>query len=195
MNWPNRLTLTRIMLAPVFMIFFLIEGVWPRLIALIIFIIAAITDMADGYIARKYNIVTGFGKFMDPLADKILASIALISFVMLGYCKNWMVLPIIIREFFIMGLRSLAAYKGMVITPTWWAKLKTFMQMTVIGIILLYINLQTFVPALGGNWGILTDPQVFFYIDILVFLAMFVTVATGLDYLIKYFYLFRNVVK
>jgi CDP-diacylglycerol--glycerol-3-phosphate 3-phosphatidyltransferase len=89
MNWPNRLTLTRILLAPVFMIFFLIEGVWPRLVALIIFIIAAVTDMVDGWIARKYNITTGFGKFMDPLADKILASIALIAFVMLDYCKAW----------------------------------------------------------------------------------------------------------
>lgn len=195
MNWPNRLTLTRILLAPVFMIFFLIEGVWPRLIALIIFVIAAITDMIDGWIARKYNITTGFGKFMDPLADKILTSIALISFVMLGYAKNWMVLPIIIREFFIMGLRSLAAYKGIVISSTWWAKCKTFVQMTAIGLILLYINLQTFVPAMGGQWGILTNPHVTTFFDILIFVAMFITVATGIDYLVKYFYLLKNVLK
>ncbi len=195
MNWPNRLTLTRILLSPIFMIFFLIEGVWSRLIALIIFIIASVTDMIDGYIARKYNIVTGFGKFMDPLADKILASIALISFVFLGYAKNWMVLPIIIREFFIMGLRSLAAYKGMVITPSWWAKLKTFVQMTAIGLILLYINLQTFVPAMGGQWGILDDPAVYTFFDGLIFVAMVITVATGIDYLVKYFYLLKNVLK
>jgi CDP-diacylglycerol---glycerol-3-phosphate 3-phosphatidyltransferase len=195
MNWPNRLTLTRILLAPIFMVFFLIEGVWPRLIALIIFIIAAVTDLIDGWIARKYNIVTGFGKFMDPLADKILASIALISFVMLGYCKNWMVLPIIIREFFMMGLRSLAAYKGIVITPTWWAKLKTFMQMTSIGVILVYINLQTFAPEMGLNWGFLTDPKAYNFFDGLVFITMFITVATGIDYLVKNFYLLKNVLK
>lgn len=195
MNWPNRLTLTRIILAPVFMIFFLIEGVWPRFIALIIFIVAAITDMIDGWIARKYNITTGFGKFMDPLADKILTSTALICFVMLGYAQNWMVMPIIIREFFIMGFRSLAAYKGIVISSTWWAKCKTFVQMITIGLILVYINLQTFVPAMGGEWGILTNPIVLTFFDGLIFLAMFITVATGIDYLVKYFYLLKNVLK
>ncbi|MBD3217876.1 MAG: CDP-diacylglycerol--glycerol-3-phosphate 3-phosphatidyltransferase [candidate division Zixibacteria bacterium] len=195
MNWPNRLTLTRILLAPVFMIFFLIEGVWPRLVALIVFIVAAVTDMVDGWIARKYNITTGFGKFMDPLADKILASIALIAFVMLDYCKAWMVLPIIIREFFIMGLRSLAAYKGMVITPTWWAKLKTFMQMVSIGVILLFVNLQTFVPAIGGQWDILNDSRAYGFIDGLVFITMVITVATGIDYIVKYFYLLKNVLR
>lgn len=195
MNWPNRLTLTRILLAPAFMVFFLVEAVWARLIALIIFIIAAATDLIDGWIARKYNIVTGFGKFMDPLADKILASIALISFVMLGYCQNWMVLPIIIREFFIMGLRSLAAYKGIVITPTWWAKLKTFMQMTSIGLILLYINLQTFAPGIGINWGILSNQDAYRFFDGLVLVTMIITIATGIDYLVKNFYLLKNVLR
>jgi CDP-diacylglycerol--glycerol-3-phosphate 3-phosphatidyltransferase len=195
MNWPNRLTLTRILLAPVFMLFFLIEGVWPRLVALIIFIVAAITDIMDGWIARKYNITTGFGKFMDPLADKILASIALIAFVMLDYAKAWMILPIIIREFFIMGLRSLAAYKGMVITPTWWAKLKTFLQMVSIGLILLFVNLQTFVPAMGEHWGLLSDSRAYMFIDGILFITMVITVATGIDYIVKYFYLLKNVLR
>jgi CDP-diacylglycerol--glycerol-3-phosphate 3-phosphatidyltransferase len=195
MNWPNRLTLTRILLAPVFMVFFLLEGVWPRLVALIIFVIASITDLADGWIARKYNITTGFGKFMDPLADKILASIALISFVMLDYARAWLVFPIIIREFFIMGLRSLAAYKGMMITPTWWAKFKTFMQMFTIGAILLYVNLQTFVPAMGLHWSLLSNSHVFTIFDWLMFVTMIITVATGVDYLVKYFYLLKNVLK
>ncbi|HEQ98662.1 MAG TPA: CDP-diacylglycerol--glycerol-3-phosphate 3-phosphatidyltransferase [candidate division Zixibacteria bacterium] len=195
MNWPNRLTLTRILLAPVFMIFFLIEGVWPRLVALLIFIIAAVTDIMDGWIARKYNITTGFGKFMDPLADKILASIALIAFVVLDYARAWMVLPIIIREFFIMGLRSLAAYKGMVITPTWWAKLKTFLQMVSIGLILLFVNLQTFIPAMGERWDILTDSRSYLFIDGILFITMVITVATGIDYIVKYFYLLKNVLR
>ena len=94
-----------------------------------------------------------------------------------------------------MGLRSLAAYKGIVITPTWWAKLKTFMQMTLIGLILLYINMQTFAPGLGINWEILTNPNAYRFFDALVFVTMIITVATGIDYLVKNFYLLKNVLK
>ena len=192
MNWPNRLTLIRIFLAPLFVFLFLIDNAYARLSALIIFIIAALTDLVDGWLARKYNITTGFGKFMDPLADKILISAALIAFIALGYAKSWVVLPIIARDFFITGLRSLAAYKGVVIVTSGFAKIKTFMQMIVVGVILAFINLKTFLPLWGVNWGMFTDPAVFTVFDAMLFVTMVVTVWTGIDYVIKNFYLLKG---
>ncbi|MEE8577034.1 MAG: CDP-diacylglycerol--glycerol-3-phosphate 3-phosphatidyltransferase, partial [candidate division Zixibacteria bacterium] len=112
MNMPNKLTLLRIVLAPIFMIFFMVDSFYMRLIGLSLFIIAALTDLADGYYARKYGIVTGFGKFMDPLADKVLVSSALITFIALGSVSALPVMLIIGREFFITGLRLLAAYRS-----------------------------------------------------------------------------------
>ena len=123
------------------MVFFLMDNVYCRALSLIIFTIASLTDLWDGYLARKYGIVTGFGKFMDPLADKILTSTAFISFAALGYVQAWMIMLIIIREFFITGLRSLAAYRGLVISPSISAKFKTALQMLTIVVILLYIIL------------------------------------------------------
>jgi len=192
MNWPNRLTLIRVFLAPVFVFFFLIDNVYTRLAALIIFILAALTDLVDGWLARKYNITTGFGKFMDPLADKILISSALIAFIALGYAKLWMVLPIIVRDFFITGLRSLAAYKGVLIVTSGFAKVKTFLQMIAVGVILVFINLKTFLPIWGVNWGIFTDPMVITAFDIMLFVTMAVTIWTGVDYLVKNFYLLKG---
>jgi CDP-diacylglycerol--glycerol-3-phosphate 3-phosphatidyltransferase len=195
LNLPNALTLLRIFLAPVFMALFVIENIWTRLAALIIFVIAALTDMYDGHYARKYGITTSFGKFMDPLADKILTSIAFISFATLGYVATWMVILIIIREFFITGLRSLAAYMGVLITPTRLAKAKTFLQMTAIAVILLFINLKTFLPPAGINLRMFDSPvtlQVFYW---LMMVTVVVTVGTGIDYVVKSFYLLRNFLK
>ncbi len=138
MNFPNLLTLTRIFLSPVFMVLILIENFYFRLAATIVFIIAALTDLADGYYARKLGHMTGFGRFMDPLADKILVSTAFLSFVGLGYARAWMVIIIIGREFLITGLRSMAAYKGMMITPSIMAKWKTGSQMVAVSVILVY---------------------------------------------------------
>jgi CDP-diacylglycerol--glycerol-3-phosphate 3-phosphatidyltransferase len=192
MNWPNRLTLVRIFLAPLFVFLFLIDNVYARLSALIIFVLAALTDLIDGWLARKYSITTGFGKFMDPLADKILISSALVAFIALGYAKLWMVLPIIARDFFITGLRSLAAYKGVLIVTTGFAKVKTTLQMIAVGVILAFINLKTFLPLWDINWGIFTDPAVITAFDIMLFVTMVVTVWTGIDYLIKNFYLLKG---
>ena len=177
------------------MALFVIENVWTRLAALIIFIIAALTDMYDGYYARKYGISTSFGKFMDPLADKILTSIAFIAFATLNYVAAWMVLAIIIREFLITGLRSLAAYKGVIIASTRMAKLKTFLQMTAIVVILLFINLKTFLPPLGQNWAMFDSPvtlQVFYW---LMMVTVVVTVGTGIDYIVRSFYLLKSILK
>jgi len=195
MNLPNKLTLARILLSPVFMVFLLIDNVYSRYFATLIFLIAALTDLYDGYIARKYGVVTGFGKFMDPLADKILVSTAFISFVALGYVKAWMILVIIVREFLITGLRSLAAYKGMVIMPTVLAQVKTFSQMTVIIIILIFTNLETTFFRLGYNWSFFYNPMIFKIFDLLVFVSMLLTVGTGIDYLVKNIPLLKGVLK
>ncbi|MFH1699490.1 MAG: CDP-diacylglycerol--glycerol-3-phosphate 3-phosphatidyltransferase [Candidatus Zixiibacteriota bacterium] len=185
MNTPNKLTLARIVLSPVFMVFFLMENVYCRVLSMIIFIFAALTDVWDGYLARKYNIITGFGKFMDPLADKILTSTAFVSFLALGYVKAWMIMLIIIREFAITGLRSLAAYRGMVISPTMSAKFKTVLQMTTISAILLYINLKTVMESTGYSGGFFDSPLVIQVFDWMMLSTTVVTVLTGIDYLIK----------
>lgn len=195
MNTPNKLTIARIILSPVFMVFFLMENVYSRALSLVIFAVASFTDLWDGYLARKYGIITGFGKFMDPLADKILTSTAFISFAALGYVEPWMIMLIIIREFFITGLRSLAAYRGIIISPTVSAKFKTVLQMVTIVVILLYINLKTIMPAMGYTGGFFELESVSQIFDWMVLITTVVTVLTGIDYLIKNGAILRGVLK
>jgi len=195
MNLPNKLTLLRILLSPVFMVFLLVDNVYSRYFATLIFLVAALTDIYDGYLARKTGVVTGFGKFMDPLADKILTSTAFISFVALGYVKAWMILIIIVREFFITGLRTVAAYKGIVIMPSFMSQLKTATQMVVIVIILLYTNIATTFSQIGQNPSFFHSASVFKVFDGMVFIAMALTVGTGIDYLIKNASMLKGVLK
>jgi CDP-diacylglycerol--glycerol-3-phosphate 3-phosphatidyltransferase len=195
MNLPNKLTIARIILAPFFMIFLLADNIYFHYLATLIFILAALTDAYDGYLARRTGVITGFGKFMDPLADKILVSTAFISFVALGYVQTWMILVIILREFLVTGFRSLAAYKGVVIMPSYLAKWKTGCQMSVIIIILLYINLKSTLVPLGYSWSILTSESIFRAFDIMIFITMLLTVGTGIDYLVKNAYLLKGVLK
>ena len=130
MNLPNKLTIFRVILIPFFIIALLVPGIpagnW---IALAIFIVASLTDLLDGKIARKYNLVTNFGKFMDPLADKLLVCSALICLVELSRIPSWMVVIIIAREFTISGFRLIAADNGVVIAASYWGKFKTTFQM------------------------------------------------------------------
>mgnify|MGYP002514841120 CR=1 FL=1 len=140
MNLPNKLTLLRIILIP-FFVFFLLAPVdipGKQYIALGIFAFASLTDLIDGKIARKYNLVTNFGKFMDPIADKLLVSSAMIAFVQMGLLPAWMVIIIIAREFIISGFRLVASDAGVVLAAGWWGKFKTAFQM--IMCILLIIN-------------------------------------------------------
>ncbi len=185
MNTPNKLTISRIILSPVFMVFFLMDNVYCRVLSLIIFTVAALTDIWDGHLARKYGIVTGFGKFMDPLADKILTSTAFVSFIALGYVQAWMIMMILIREFLITGLRSLAAYRGMVISPTMSAKFKTVLQMVSIVAILLYINLKTIFEASGYTGDFFENKLITGIFDWMILVTMVITVLTGIDYLVK----------
>lgn len=143
MNLPNKLTLLRVIMIPFFIIALMEnngENHTFRYIAVAIFIAASLTDLLDGKIARKYNLVTNFGKFMDPLADKLLVCSALICLVGLDQFPVWMTVVIISREFIISGFRLVAAEQGLVIAASYWGKFKTTFQM--IAIILMIINIQ-----------------------------------------------------
>ena len=171
MNLPNKLTIARVLLIPFFVFFLLVPvaGDASRYIALAIFIVASLTDLADGKIARKYNLVTNFGKFMDPLADKLLVCSALICFVEMELLPAWIVIIIISREFIISGFRLVASDNGVVIAASYWGKFKTTFQM--IMIILLIAQIP------GSIFDFLE--QLFIYI------ALILTVVSLLDYLIK----------
>ncbi len=171
MNTPNKLTVFRMILVPVFMAFALLQvGRWHFLAAMVIFIVASLTDMIDGKMARSHNQITTFGKFMDPLADKLLVCAALIVLNRLGIASTWAVTLIIAREFLVTSLRLLAAGSGEVIAANMWGKVKTNSQMIAIIIAL-------FVSGLGG-------PTLIGYV--LIWIAAVFTVISGIQYLWAY---------
>lgn len=138
MNLPNKITVFRVLMIPFFVAALLIKTIpYNEVLAGVIFIIAALSDMIDGMLARKYNLVTNFGKFMDPLADKLLVQSALVCFVANGILPAWVVIVIMSREFIISGFRLVAADKGIVIAAGYWGKLKTVFQM-VMSIMLIF---------------------------------------------------------
>lgn len=171
MNLANKITLIRVLLVPVFMFVLFSDIAYSHYIAGAIFIIASLTDTLDGYIARSRNLVTNFGKFVDPLADKILVSAALISLVDLGKIPGWVVVVIIAREFTITGFRILAASEGVTIAASSLGKIKTITQL--VAIVLLLFNNFPF-NSLG------------FPLDmIMLYISLFFTVLSGIDYLYK----------
>lgn len=170
MNLPNKLTVFRVILIPFFVFFLLADvlGAASDWIALVLFVVASLTDLLDGKIARKYNLVTNFGKFMDPLADKLLVCSALICLVALERIPAWIVIIIIAREFIITGFRTLASDNGIVIAASYWGKFKTTSQMFMI--ILMIMNLD-------GIFGILTA--------VLMWIAFALTIISMVDYIAK----------
>lgn len=164
MNLPNKLTIVRMVLIVPFVV--LLLGGWDY-IALALFIIASLTDMLDGKIARKYNLVTNFGKFMDPLADKLLVCSALIVLVEMGRIPSWIVLIIISREFIIQGFRLVASDNGVVIAASYWGKIKTAFQMIMICMMI-------------ANIGVLSIVT-----DVVMWIALILTVVSLGDYLYK----------
>ena len=142
MNLPNKLTVLRVIMVPFFVFFMLTDvgGVANKWIALVLFIVASLTDMLDGKIARKYNLVTNFGKFMDPLADKLLVCSAMICLIPSGKLPTAVVIVIIAREFIISGFRLVAAEQGIVIAASYWGKFKTTFQM--IAVVLMILNFE-----------------------------------------------------
>ena len=147
MNTPNKLTVARMIMVP-FLVVFLLTG-WGgeanRYISLILFVAASITDWFDGYLARKNHLVTNFGKFMDPLADKLLVCSAMSCMIELGRLPAWFVIIIIGREFIISGFRLIAAENGIVIAANYWGKFKTVSQMIMIILLILHFDLSVFV--------------------------------------------------
>lgn len=168
MNLPNKLTLLRVVLIPVFVVLLLLEGGQNdtlRIASLIVFCFASFTDFLDGQIARRNNLVTNFGKFMDPLADKLLVCSALICMIELGQLPSWYVITVIAREFIISGFRLVAADNGIVIAASWWGKFKTTFQMlTVILLILNIPALHTVTLIIAGVAFVLTLVSLLDYI-------------------------------
>ncbi len=168
MNLPNQLTMLRIIMIPVFLVvLFCVPAPLGRYIAAGIFVLASLTDFLDGKIARSWNLVTNFGKFMDPLADKLLVCSALVSFVGLGDLPAWMVIVILSREFAITGFRTLAMEAGVVIAASKWGKVKTATQMVMIVVVLLSLPALEMVEL------------------VLIWLSVIFTVISGADYILK----------
>lgn len=183
MNLANKLTLLRIFLVPVFLIFFLVEGIdYGTIVATIVFIVASITDQLDGHIARSRNQITTFGKFMDPLADKLLVTAVFVCLVQIGMIPAWAVIVILSREFAVSGLRSIAASNGLVIAASWWGKIKTVTQMLAILLFLLTVNIMTI-----GNTNLLVNffPGFLVASNIVFYICVVITIISGIDYFIK----------
>ncbi|HEY8361361.1 MAG TPA: CDP-diacylglycerol--glycerol-3-phosphate 3-phosphatidyltransferase [Tissierellaceae bacterium] len=171
MNLANKITIFRVLLVPIFILVLYSEIRYNNFIAALIFVIASLTDTLDGYIARSKNMITNFGKFVDPLADKILVSAALISLVEMGKIPAWVVIIIIAREFLISGFRIIAASEGITIAASPLGKIKTITQL--IAIILLLIN--------NFPFYLINIP-----VDmILLYISLFFTVLSGIDYIYK----------
>ena len=171
MNLPNKLTIMRVILIP-FFVFFLLAPYFPgygNYIAVAIFIVASLTDLLDGKIARKYNLVTNFGKFMDPLADKLLVCSAMICLIELDRLASWIVIVIIAREFIISGFRLVASDNGVVIAASYWGKFKTTFQMLMVIVLILDIPHPAF-QVLGV---------------VLTYVALILTIVSLVDYIAK----------
>ena len=180
---PNQLTLLRILLTPAFVFMLLSDSPLSKQLSLVVFVIAALTDWYDGWAARKFGYISRWGKFLDPLADKILSSAALLSYVSLGLVDVWMVWIVIVRDFLITGLRSLAEFRDRPIVTSKSAQAKTFGQFVVIYYILILYVARSVPPLyeeFGATIDVLMDTRVLFGMMMLVTIS---TVATGILYL------------
>lgn len=176
MNLPNKLTIFRVILIPFFLAALMISGIPAgKWIAVGIFILASLTDLFDGKIARKYDMVTDFGKFMDPLADKLLVCSAMIALIEMERIPAWIVIIIIAREFIISGFRLVASDQGTVIAASYWGKVKTTIQMVMV--ILLIMNLSENIPSIASIINIIEQ--------ILIYGSLILTVVSLIDYLVK----------
>ena len=186
MNLPNKLTVGRIILVPFFVAALLANFPLNNAVALIIFIAASLTDMFDGKIARKNGLVTDFGKFADPLADKILVLAALLCFVQLGICDCVAVIIVLFREFSVTSIRLIAASKGKVVAANMWGKAKTVSQMiAIIAVIAMQIVLE--LPEVGLNFiNTATIEPIFFVVgEILIWISVVFTIISGVVYIIQ----------
>ncbi|UJL47995.1 CDP-diacylglycerol--glycerol-3-phosphate 3-phosphatidyltransferase [Virgibacillus sp. NKC19-16] len=190
MNIPNKITLSRIFLIPIFIILLSVPFDWgewnigdrqlpvSHFVAGLLFIIASTTDWIDGYYARKYNLVTNLGKFLDPLADKLLVAAALILLVEMGLAPAWVVILIISREFAVTGLRLVAAGEGIVLAASSMGKLKTVTQIVAVAALLLHNFPLSYIG--------------FPFAQVMLYIALFFTVYSGYDYFVKNWHVMRS---
>jgi CDP-diacylglycerol--glycerol-3-phosphate 3-phosphatidyltransferase len=180
LNIPNQLTIFRIILTPIFIFTFIETDQQYRLIGTIVFLFAALTDWYDGYIARRFSQTSRLGQFMDPLADKILVSSALFVFAYLDFVYLWMVIVIVGRDFLITFLRSYAIYQGKSIITSNFAKWKTFLQMSFVIVLLIYLN----IPSLPDMYLSKSTNPWYLWTTLTLFMIVILTVFSGIHYLV-----------
>ncbi len=177
MNIANRITITRIMMIPLYMALMYWNRPWTMIVAGIVFILASVTDTLDGYVARKHNMVTDLGKFLDPLADKLLVLTALIIFLNFGRIAAWTVVIIVARELIVTSFRCVAASKNKVLAADIYGKLKTIFQLIAISCMHFEGMIQNWHPQLGTYFSLL--------VNILYYISVALTIYSGFHYLIK----------
>jgi CDP-diacylglycerol--glycerol-3-phosphate 3-phosphatidyltransferase len=185
MNLPTQLTVLRIILTPVFLFLLFCKGFPFKISAFIVYAIASLTDWYDGYYARKFGTVSKWGKFLDPLADKVLVSAAFVAFYVLDYVRLWVVLIIVVRDFLITGLRSYALFKNQPVVTIYLAKVKTFIQMSAVYVIFLIFLLKQYASLNEKDFFILKFLEEIRFIDRLMMLIVLLTIYTGIRYLIE----------
>jgi len=188
MTLPNQLTILRILLTPLFVLLFISERLLLKELSVAVYIVAALTDWYDGWIARKLGTVSKWGIFLDPLADKVLTSAAFVAFAWLGYVEWWMVWAIIVRDISITLLRSFAEFRGQTLHTNFTAKIKTFTQMAFIYVVLLAV-VSKYTTGLSKVVGMFLDKDVLFYS---MFIVTVLTLGTGVQYLIENFKLIQS---
>ncbi len=180
LNLPNKLTLIRMFLAPIYLALMLIEFPYHYIVALAVFSIASLTDLLDGKIARKNNLITVFGKLLDPLADKMLTTAALLAFMREGWCSIWIVMIVLTREFAVAGVRLIATAQGIVIPANYWGKAKTVSQMVFTIVIMLLAELDaTFGIFANAGWLTLARTS-----NIMLWITAVLTVVSGVTYFV-----------
>ena len=180
LNLPNKLTLIRMVLAPIYLALMLIEFPYHYIVALAVFSVASLTDMLDGKIARKNNLITVFGKLLDPLADKMLTTAALLAFMREGWCSIWIVMIVLTREFAVAGVRLIATAQGIVIPANYWGKAKTVSQMVFTIVIMLLAELDaTFDIFANAGWFTLARVS-----NIMLWITAVLTVVSGITYFV-----------
>ena len=180
LNLPNKLTLIRMFLAPIYLALMRIEFPYHYIVALAVFAVASLTDMLDGKIARKNNLITVFGKLLDPLADKMLTTAALLAFMREGWCSIWIVMIVLTREFAVAGVRLIATAQGIVIPANYWGKAKTVSQMVFTIVIMLLAELDaTFDIFANAGWFTLARVS-----NIMLWITAVLTVVSGITYFV-----------
>ncbi|HDQ00125.1 MAG TPA: CDP-diacylglycerol--glycerol-3-phosphate 3-phosphatidyltransferase, partial [bacterium] len=184
MNLPTRLTVLRIILTPLFIVLLFNDGLKVKVASFFVFVLASLTDWYDGYFAKKYGHVTVWGKFLDPLADKILVSAAFIAFYILGYVKLWVIVVIISRDVLITGLRSYALLKKHPVATISLAQVKTFIQMGSVYVIFIFLLFDQYAIERQAEFTFLKKLKSIHFIDNLMLIVVFLTVFTAVKYFV-----------